>query len=86
MAVGTAIGLAMGVSRIMEAGTQTLLTWWLTFPALLMVLMSIRWLGVNEAAGVLAIAGVTGPIVVINIWAGTKAADRELHSMARAFG
>ena len=85
MLLGVGLGLAMGLRRRLEQSLRSLLPLMLTIPTLLMVFLSVLWFGYSEAGGLVAVIGVVTPFVIVNIWEGTKAMDKSLVDMARAF-
>ena len=85
MLAGVGLGLAMGLRRRVEQSLGSLLPLLLTIPTLLMVFLSVLWFGYSEAGGLVAVIGVVTPFVIVNIWEGTKAMDKSLVDMARAF-
>lgn len=87
LGVGTGIvaGLVMGLSKI---GEELLDTWVLvlfTIPALVYGIVCILWFGLNDTAAIIAVAVGAAPSIAINIWQGTKAIDRDLIHMGKAF-
>jgi len=85
VAAGIVAGLIMGLSKL---GEDLLDTWVLilfTIPAVVYGILCILWFGLNDVAAVIAIAVGVMPSIAINIWQGTKAIDRDLIHMAKAF-
>jgi NitT/TauT family transport system permease protein len=85
VAAGIVAGLVMGLSKL---GEDLLDTWVLilfTIPAVVYGILCILWFGLNDVAAVIAIAVGVMPSIAINIWQGTKAIDRDLIHMAKAF-
>ncbi len=85
LSVGTALGVAMGVRRGFESFFEAYILIGLTIPGLAWAVLALMWFGVSEIAPVFAIAAVTIPMLAVNMWQGTKAIDRELIEMQRAF-
>ena len=85
MTIGILLGLAMGTSWLVERAFENVLTFWMTFPTLLMVLLGVLWFGFQELAGIFAVVMVVTPFIVTNIWGGTRAIDRGLIDMGKAF-
>lgn len=82
---GIVVGLIMGLSKI---GEDLLDTWVLvlfTIPALVYGMLCILWFGLNDSAAIIAVAVGAAPPIAINIWQGTKAIDRDLIHMGKAF-
>ncbi|MGB7947331.1 MAG: ABC transporter permease [Candidatus Binatia bacterium] len=85
MLAGIAIGLLMGLRPRVELAVGYLIPVALTIPTLLAVFLCVLWFGFSEAGGLFAVVLTVTPFVVVNMIAGTKAFDKELIDMARAF-
>jgi NitT/TauT family transport system permease protein len=85
MLAGIGIGLAMGVSRLVERALLALIPLMLTMPTILMVFLAVMWFGYSEAGGLVAVMAVVTPYVAVNICEGTKATDKSLIEMGRTF-
>lgn len=85
MVLGTAIGLAMGLSRLMERALLAIIPLMLTIPTILMVFLAVMWFGFSEAGGLIAVMAVVTPYVAVNIFEGTKAMDKSLAEMGVTF-
>jgi NitT/TauT family transport system permease protein len=85
MALGIALGLVMGLRRKMELAFGYWIPLALTIPTLLAVFLCVMWFGYSEAGGLFAVIMTVTPFVTVNMLAGTKALDKELIDMARAF-
>jgi NitT/TauT family transport system permease protein len=85
MVLGIALGLIMGLRRKVELAFGYLIPIALTIPTLLAVFLCVIWFGYSEAGGLFAVIMTVTPFVTVNMLAGTKALDKELLDMARAF-
>lgn len=85
MIIGTAIGLAMGINRNVEAFFDSWIMVLLTFPAICWAFLSILWFGLSEIAPIMTIVLIVFPFVAVNVWEGTKALDKDLVNMAKAY-
>jgi NitT/TauT family transport system permease protein len=85
MVLGIALGLIMGLRRKVELAFGYLIPIALTIPTLLAVFLCVMWFGYSEAGGLFAVIMTVTPFVTVNMLAGTKALDKELIDMARAF-
>ncbi|MEX0806789.1 MAG: ABC transporter permease subunit [Candidatus Binatia bacterium] len=85
MLAGIALGLVMGLRRGVELAVGYLIPVALTIPTLLAVFLCVLWFGYSEAGGLFAVILTVTPFVTVNMLAGTKALDKELIDMARAF-
>lgn len=85
MFAGAAIGVVMGLRR----GADHLLDGWLivllNVPALVTIILCLVWMGINEAAMILAVALNKFPNVVVTVREGARAIDRDLLQVARIF-
>ncbi|MCL5959227.1 MAG: ABC transporter permease [Chloroflexi bacterium] len=78
-------GIAMGSSNRVEKFLDTYVLVGLTIPGLCWAVLALMWFGITELAPVFAIFVTTSPMIVVNMWQGTKAIDRELLEMGKAF-
>ena len=85
MVLGLAFGLILGLKRKAELAFGYLLPIALTIPTLLAVFLCVLWFGFSEAGGLFAVIMTVTPFVTVNMLAGTKALDKDLIDMARAF-
>jgi NitT/TauT family transport system permease protein len=85
MALGTAIGIAMGRSLRVDATLDGLLVLGLNIPALVTIILCYIWFGLTESAAILAVALNKIPTVVVTVREGAKAVDRELMEVARVY-
>ena len=85
MALGIAIGLAMGLRKVIEYSMMSLIPLALTMPTILMVFLAVMWFGFNEIGSLVAVVGVVTPFVAVNIFQGAKAMDKSVIDMAKVF-
>ena len=85
MILSIAVGIYMGTVVMGERFFQPLVILGLTIPGLMWALISVMLFGINEIASYFAVAVTTFPMLVINIWAGVKALDKELIDMSHVF-
>ena len=85
IALGSAVGVAMGLRRRLESFFEAYILVGLTIPGLAWAVLALMWFGIGEVAPVFSIVAVTAPMLAVNMWQGTKAIDRELIEMQRAF-
>jgi len=85
MTVGTAVGIAMGRSRL----TNDLLDPWLIFllnvPALVIIILAYVWFGLVESAAIFAVALNKIPNVIVTLREGSRALDRDYLEMAEIY-
>ena len=85
MVIGTAIGLAMGRSRIVDSVFDGWLIFFLNLPALVVIVLAFVWFGLTEAAAIGAVAVNKIPSVVATVREGARALDRSLIEMAQVY-
>jgi ABC-type nitrate/sulfonate/bicarbonate transport system permease component len=82
MGIGAAIGIVMGERRAVDRFFDLWLMLGLNIPALVIMILCYVWLGLNEAAAVLAVTLNKIPLVVVTVREGARAVDRELLQVA----
>ena len=85
MIFSIAVGIYMGTVVMGERFFQPLVVVGLTIPGLMWSLIAVMLFGINEIAPYFAVAVTIFPVLVINIWAGVKALDKELIDMSHVF-
>ncbi|MBI2361199.1 MAG: ABC transporter permease [Deltaproteobacteria bacterium] len=85
MFFSVAVGIYMGTVVMGERFFQPLVVLGLTIPGLMWSLIAVMLFGINEIAPYFAVAVTIFPMLVINIWAGVKALDKELIDMSHVF-
>ena len=85
MAIGTAIGIAMGRSPLFDRFAHPWLVFFLNVPALVTIVLAYIWIGLVEAAVIVAVAANKIPNVVVTLREGARALDRDLLEMAAVF-
>ena len=85
MGVGTAIGIALGLSRRADRAFDPWLVVALNVPALVTIILCYLWFGLTEAAAVAAVAINKIPNVAVTLREGTRALDRDLMEMAAVY-
>ncbi|PCJ58923.1 MAG: ABC transporter permease [Rhodospirillaceae bacterium] len=85
MTIGSAIGIAMGRSRLLDRLFDSWLVLFLNIPALVVILLAYVWFGLVESAAILAVAVNKIPNVAVTLREGSRALDRDCLEMARSF-
>jgi NitT/TauT family transport system permease protein len=85
MAVGSAIGIAMGRRRRLDRFFDGWLILFLNMPALVTIILCYIWLGLNETAAVLAVAINKIPNAAVTLREGARTIDKDYHEMADVF-
>ncbi|WGS18918.1 MULTISPECIES: ABC transporter permease subunit [unclassified Bradyrhizobium] len=85
MALGSAIGYAMGRVRLVNRLGDPWLILLLNLPALVVIVLAYIWAGLTEVAAIAAIAINKLPTAVVTLREGARALDPALDEMATAF-
>jgi NitT/TauT family transport system permease protein len=85
MAIGSAIGLAMGRLPRFDRFAHPWLILLLNLPALVIIVLCYIWIGLVETAVITAVALNKIPNVVVTVREGARALDRSLLEMAASF-
>jgi len=85
MAVGTAIGIAMGRLPRVDRFFDGWLVIFLNIPALVTIVLCYVWFGLVEASAIAAVAINKIPTVVVTVREGARALDRDNLEMAQVF-
>lgn len=83
--IGTAIGILMGRSRLIDRLADAWLIVFLNLPALVTIVLCYVWFGLTEVAAILAVTINKVPNVVVTVREGARALSRDLLEMAQAF-
>jgi NitT/TauT family transport system permease protein len=85
MVLGIAFGILMGLKRGVEIFFDSWIMVMLTVPAVCWAFLSVLWFGLSNVAPILTVVLIVFPFVVMNIWEGTKAVEKDLIGMATVF-
>jgi NitT/TauT family transport system permease protein len=85
MTLGIIAGYVMGRSKTADRYADPWLVVLINMPALVTIIFAYVWIGLNEAAAILAVAVNKLPNVVVIMREGARALDPELDEMAKAF-
>jgi NitT/TauT family transport system permease protein len=85
MAIGTAFGLWMGRSRVVDNLVDPWLVALLNLPALVIIVLAFVWGGLTETAGIIAVALNKLPNATVTVREGARSLDRQLDEMAKVF-
>lgn len=85
MALGTAIGIAMGRWRRLDLLLDGWLVLGLNIPALVTIILCYVWFGLNDVAAIVAVAVNKIPTVVVTVREGARAIDARLMQVAQAY-
>ena len=85
MAIGAALGFAMGRRRVVDRLLDPWLVLLLNLPALVIIVLAYIWIGLNEVAAIGAVALNKIPNAMVTLREGAKALDPQLDEMAAVF-
>jgi NitT/TauT family transport system permease protein len=85
MSIGIMIGFVMGRSQLIDRLGNPWLLFFLNLPALVTIILAYIWIGLVEAAAILAVALNKIPNVAVTIREGARALDTGLMEMAQVF-
>jgi NitT/TauT family transport system permease protein len=85
LVLGSFAGFAMGRWKVVDRYGDSWLVVLLNLPALVTIIFAYIWIGLTDAAAILAVALNKLPNVVVVMREGTRALDPGLDEMARAF-
>jgi NitT/TauT family transport system permease protein len=83
--IGSAIGILMGRSILVDRLSDAWLIVFLNLPALVTIVLCYVWFGLTEVAAILAVTINKVPNVVVTVREGTRALSRDLLEMAQVF-
>jgi NitT/TauT family transport system permease protein len=85
MAIGTALGIWMGRSRLVDRLIDPWLVALLNLPALVIIVLAFVWGGLTEIAAIVAVALNKLPNATVTVREGARSLDRQLDEMAQVF-
>ena len=85
MGVGSAIGLALGLSAGAERAFGGWLTLFLNLPALVTIILCYVWFGLTEAAALTAVAVNKIPNVAVTLREGARALSKDFSEVAQVY-
>lgn len=83
--LGTVLGVAMGLNRILEAYFRPLIVIGLAIPDPVYIIFAILILGTEESSGIVALTLAVLPFVVTVVHSAVKAREVQLDDMARVY-
>lgn len=85
MSLGVALGLAMGRSEAVNRWLDPWLVVFLNLPALVLIVLCYLWIGLTEAAAIIAVTMNKIPNVATVVREGARALDPNLDAMAQVY-
>ena len=85
MSVGAALGVLMGNLQILNRWLDPWLILFLNMPALVIIVLSYVWIGLNESAVIVAVALNKIPAVAVTMREGARSLEPKYFALARVF-
>jgi NitT/TauT family transport system permease protein len=85
MGIGVALGVLLGLSRKLNDWFNVWIVIFLNLPALVVIVLCYLWIGLTEAAAIVAVAVNKIPMVTVMIREGTRTLDPKLADLARIY-
>lgn len=85
MLLGSAIGLALGRRKNLDAFFDNWLVIFLNIPALVTIILCYVWFGLTETSAILAVIINKLPNVIVTVREGARTLDQDLLDMARSY-
>ena len=82
---GGVVGYLAGRSRRVNAWVDPWVVIGLNLPVLVVIVLAYIWIGLNDAAAILAVVLAKAPTVIVTVREGARALDTSLAEMAQAF-
>lgn len=83
--IGTALGLAIGASRVLNDLLGDLNLVGLAIPAVIWALLCVMWFGFGNTAPILTIVLSAVPFIAVNVAAGARSIPPQLRAMSESF-
>ncbi|WP_435258849.1 ABC transporter permease [Thioclava sp. FR2] len=85
MTIGTALGVLLGRSRILDRWADPWVVIFLNIPALVVIVLCYLWIGLNETAAITAVTLNKAAMVLVNMREGARVMDPHLEEMSRIY-
>jgi len=83
--VGSGVGLTLGASRVLARFFEPVLTVFNTVSSAIWAIFAIIWFGISDATTVFVVFMTAMPLILTNVWEGTKTVDPHYVDLARSF-
>ena len=83
--VGSGLGLTLGASRVLARFFEPVLTVFNTVSSAIWAIFAIIWFGISDATTVFVVFMTAMPLILTNVWEGTKTVDPHYVDLARSF-
>lgn len=85
MSIAIVLGILMGINDQVEDAFTTILPFWMTFPTVVVVLVTMIMFNFSQMSVITAVVFAATPYAAVNTWEGTQNVDTGLIEMASAF-
>ncbi|MDJ0824776.1 MAG: ABC transporter permease [Rhodobacter sp.] len=85
MAIGTALGLLLGLFPRLNRWADPWVVVFLNLPALVVIVLAYLWLGLNEVAAIVAVSVNKTAMVIVTVREGVRARDPAVAEMAQVY-
>ena len=85
MVAGAVLGVAMGVSRVIDRLFEVWVVVGLTVPRIVLFVMAYLIIGLNDRSAIAALIVTVLPTIIVQVREGTRALDPKLIEMARSY-
>lgn len=86
IAIGTALGIAMGMREWVEKAFQDYVTVGLAMPGLFIAIFAAMWFGISDMTPTVAAAIISFPFLTQQVYEGVRDIDNDILQMSSAFG
>lgn len=83
--VGTPLGLALGSNRTLASFFEPLLSVTNTVSSAIWAVFAIIWFGISNATTIFVVFMTAMPLILTNVWQGSKNVDKQHIDLARSF-
>jgi len=85
LVIAIAGGILLSTNDLVEESLGGWLSFWMTTPTVVIILLSMVWFDFSEIAVIFAVVAASTPFGIVNVWEGAKDVDVDLLTMADAF-
>ncbi len=82
---GTLAGLLLGSNRTLATFFEPILSVLNTVSSAIWAIFAIIWFGISDATTIFVVFMTAFPLILTNVWQGTRAVDRQYVDLARSF-
>lgn len=83
--IGTPLGLALGSNRTLASFFEPLLSVGNTVSSAIWAIFAIIWFGISNATTIFVVFMTAMPLILTNVWQGSKNVDKQHIDLARSF-